>query len=124
MLPLTPFVYEGDPDTLDARWDTWLMYFESWAICSSLELPKDEQRIKAFFILHLGPVGVAMFQSLQKPDSSDTLKECYELMTNHVRGKRTLMARRFAFSKAERREDERIVDFLLRVRSLARDGVD
>ena len=115
-LLLEPFKYHGDRETLGARWSSWLERFKLYIIVKELT---DPEKVKAAFLLMIGPEVYEIYRALRKSDKTDTIEEIYELLSDYLNPKRSRLVTLSSFRRAGKRDEETFDEFVLRLRLLA-----
>lgn len=113
---LETFKYHGDKETLGARWSSWLERFKLYIIVKELT---DPEKVKAAFLLMIGPEVYEIYRALRKSDMTDTTEEIYEFLSDFLNPKRSRIATLSSFRRAGKRDEETFDEFVLRLRLLA-----
>ncbi|RMZ94676.1 hypothetical protein BpHYR1_008606, partial [Brachionus plicatilis] len=97
-MPMEPFDYGRNMDTLGSRWKRWLDKFELHITGNALT---DEDMIKARFL------------------TNKTRKEIYEALTKHFNTEKSEVNEILKFRRALKHKDEPVNSYYLRLRDLS-----
>jgi hypothetical protein len=114
------FVYGRDPATLGQRWQAWSERFQLYVDANGLDEATDAKRIKASYLLLMGPDAMDVYRIKRKPDSTDTLAEIQKFMKEHFVVKKSEYSEIVTFRRAFRHEGETVNDYAMRLRALAK----
>ncbi|RMZ96656.1 Transposon Ty3-G Gag-Pol poly [Brachionus plicatilis] len=111
------FQYQTGEDlaTAGSRWGLWLERFKLYVLAKDLS----PERIKANFLLMIGPEVHEIYKGLRRKEDNETPAEAYKLLSDHFTAQRSEFAEEQKFRHTKRRQGEPIHDFVMRLRQQA-----
>ncbi|RNA03365.1 Retrovirus-related Pol poly from transposon [Brachionus plicatilis] len=115
-MPMEPFDYGRNMDTLGSRWKRWLDKFELHITGNALT---DEDMIKARFLTSMGDAVYDTAESLGLNLKDKTRKEIHEALTKHFNPEKSEVNEILKFRRALKHKDEPVNSYYLRLRDLS-----
>ena len=112
------FEYRGDPMTIGQRWNNWLERFELAIVGADI---KDNARIKAKFLLMMGPDAMEIYKAKRKVENDESVAEAKALMTKEFVVAKSELTEVCIMRRAMKHKGERVKDYMMRLRLLAAD---